>query len=364
MQKKKRTGIYLTTTRVLDNPGYIKALQDGLGLNLVVLSFSGELPPEVRQASPYDRVPLSDACLNDLVSRHLDGTPVDPLEFDRVRESAGPGAGMHGDDGAFRRAIDLIHNAGCDIWICGGSWTLRRLMFCPSHKAVNRWYEALYAHWAAAYGAEGLDITHARYPMGSFPRGLFACACNRCARRASELGYDMEAMQAALQNGLDRLQRLDTGLLISVCRQGAGPFDFLQILDPNAGIIDWFNFRADLLAANLKQFRNAVHAAAPSGFLFGTDTYPASLSLFMGHNHARWAEFSDYASPLVSHVYQFVSLTLIEWARFLNGAGNRLPQSIRRSRGPLRRLVERPGRFQGRARHPAAHLRPARHGRR
>ncbi|MDA0748317.1 MAG: hypothetical protein O2954_17510 [bacterium] len=316
MSAPERTGIYLTTDVILNNPDYVKALQDGLGLNLVVLSFSGELPQDVLSASPYDSTPLSDKCLHDLVAKHLDGTPVDPLEFDQVRQSPGPSVGQTGSNEKFRRAIQLLHNAGVDIWICGGSWTLRRLMFCPSNEATNTWYETLYTHWATQYGAQGLDITHARYPMGSFPRGLFSCTCERCEQAAAELGYDMAVLKEALQNGLKRLQSIDIGLLTAACKHGMGPFDFLQILNLDTGILDWFKLRAAILERNLARFRQAVHNAAP-GVLFGADTYPASLSMFMGHNHARWSECADFASPLVSHIYQFVSLTLIEWAKFL-----------------------------------------------
>ena len=37
----------------------------------------------------------------------------------------------------------------------------------------------------------------------------------------------------------------------------------------------------------------------------------------MGHNHAAWGTFSDFASPLVSHISVFVCDTLMVWARFL-----------------------------------------------
>jgi hypothetical protein len=43
-----------------------------------------------------------------------------------------------------------------------------------------------------------LDITHARYPIVSFPRGLFLCACDDCARTAATMGYEMEEMKEAM----------------------------------------------------------------------------------------------------------------------------------------------------------------------
>jgi hypothetical protein len=50
---------------------------------------------------------------------------------------------------------------------------------------------------------------------------------------------------------------------------------------------------------------------------FGTDTYPSSMSLTAGHDHRRWGEMADFASPLVSHISAFTCNTFIEWARFL-----------------------------------------------
>ncbi len=319
MDKTNRTGVYLTTKLILDNPDYIKALADGIGLNLAILGYSGQLPEDVLAMSPYYQTPPSDACIRDIVAKDMDGEPVDPLEFDQVRGSVGPSAGGGGSDEGFRKAVDIARQAGCEVWICGGSWTLRRLMFCPSNKAVNNWYEAYYVHLATNAGVDGLDITHARYPMISFPRGLLACACKDCARSAGELGYDMATMRASVSSGLDRLRNVDPERLVAACAGGTGPLDFLQALGGDTGITDWLRFRAELLGHNMKRFREAVHAAAGDDFVFGCDTYPASLSMWVGHNHARWAEFSDFASPLVSHVYQFVSLSLIELARLLRG---------------------------------------------
>ena len=319
MDKRNRTGVYLTTKLVLDNPDYIKALVDGIGLNLAILGFSGQLPEDVLAKSPYDGVPLSDECLHAIVAKHMDGEPVDPLEFDQVRGSVGPSVGGAGNDADFRRSVDIAREAGCEVWICSGSWTLRRLMFCPSNEAVNDWYEAYYVHLATNAGVDGLDITHARYPMISFPRGLLACACEDCSKSACELGFDMAAMRASISSGLDRLGSIDPARLVTACKGGTGPLDFLQVLGGDSSIADWLRFRADLLARNVKRFRDAVHAAAGEDFVFGCDTYPASLSMLVGHNHAHWADFSDFASPLVSHVYQFVSLGLIELAQLLRG---------------------------------------------
>ena len=190
-------------------------------------------------------------------------------------------------------------------------------MFCPSNEGVNGWFAALYTHLATQYEVDGLDITHARYPMGTFPRGLFSCTCDACTAEAAARGFDMGDMTFALRHGLERLGAVDAGLLSAVSRSGAGPFDFMQVLGMQPGVLEWFGFRAELLGAKVGRFRRAVKAAAGPDFVFGCDTHPASLSMFMGNNHADWLEFSDFASPLVSHISAFVVNTLVVWAQFL-----------------------------------------------
>ena len=74
-------------------------------------------------------------------------------------------------------AIAQLRRDGVDVWMCVGGWTGRNLMFCLSKAAVNEWLEALYVHVATSYDIEALDLTHARYPLCSFPRGLFSCFC-------------------------------------------------------------------------------------------------------------------------------------------------------------------------------------------
>jgi hypothetical protein len=227
----------------------------------------------------------------------------------------GPGIGA-GDDDAFRRAVEQLQSDGLEVWLCGGSWTIRRLMFCPSREDVTAWLEGACAHWAAAYGVQGIDLTHARFPMGSFPLGLFGCTCDSCAHVAGQLGYDMERMVAALRSTRQRLQAFDGQRLGQVARMGIGFFDVLQGLGIDSGLIDWLRFRVDLLARALTRFRGAARSAN-SGIVFGADTFPASMSLTVGHDHLRWGEFADFASPLVSHISAFTCNTLIVWARFL-----------------------------------------------
>jgi hypothetical protein len=321
MNKKKRIGIYLTPAVIVRNPGYLEVLRDQLGLNLLVLIWTGELPPDVLAHSPFDGAPPSPERVRSIIARHLDGQPSTD-KFASAMKSVGPHVYGGGNDEEVRQAIQIAKKVGLEVWLMGGGWTASDfdvLMYCPGKEQNSRWYEAVYTYLATHYGVDGLDITHARYPMTSYPRGLLLCACDDCVHAAAELGYDMAAMQADLRHAIERIRQMDSKRLAAIGQHDMGPFDYLQIVGMRPGVVNWFRFRSDLLARNLRRFRNAVHAAAGEHFIFGADTYPASLSMFAGHNLSRWAEFSDFASPLLSHVDIFPMQTLTVAGHWLHG---------------------------------------------
>ena len=311
-----RTGVYLDLSGLQSDPDYPARLRDQIGLTTAVLPFAGTLPDDVAAKTPFAQRPPTQDQLADMVLRHMDGEPVDAREYHWAAESIGPGVRAGGDDDAFRRALDALQAQGLEVWMCGGSWTERRLMYCPSREAVSVWFEAVYAHWAGAYGVQGIDLTHARYPMGSFPLGLFGCTCHHCAAAAAELGYDMDDMTASLHSARTSLRKLDGRRLGEVARLGAGFFDVVQALGVQPGLIAWLRFRAELVTRALARFRAAAKAAQPD-ILFGSDTFPASMALTVGQDLSRWGEFGDFASPLVSHISAFTCDTLTTWARFL-----------------------------------------------
>jgi hypothetical protein len=319
VETQQTVGLYLDTATILNNPGYLEALQEQLGLNLVILGFSGQLPQHVLDLSPYDSLPPTDTGLQQLLARHIDGRP-SATSLESVRQTAGPHMHLGGSDAQLRQAIEQIQRLGIRVWLLGGGWTANDfdvVMFCPSKERINRWYEAVYTHMATQYGVDGVDITHARFPMTSFPRGMFLCTCEDCAAAADSLGFDMAHMVADIHSARERLAE---GVLLRLAPQfshGLGAIDLFQLLGMPSGVCDWFTFRARLLERNVARFRAAVHAAAGEDFVFGIDTYPASLALFVGHDQTRWDRFSDFASPLVSHLDIFPMQTLAAWTRFL-----------------------------------------------
>jgi hypothetical protein len=321
MRKQARVGLYLEPQTVVDNPGYLEALREKIGLNWVILTFNGELPPEVLAHSPFDGAPPSPARITQLLAQHMDGQP-STRKLDSALKSVGPHLPAAHQEVVLRQAIAMSRAAGLDVWLLAGMYTANDfdvLMFCPSRAENNRWYEALYTHMATAYGVQGVDVTHARFPMTSYPRGLLLCMCPECAKQAARLGFDMAAMQADLRHMIGRARSLDAAQVEALATSALGPLDLLHFAGVRPGVMDWFRFRTELLAQNVGRFHRAVHQAAGEEFIFGVDTYPASLSLLVGHNQTRWAEFSDFASPLLSHVDIFPMKTLVVWAQFLLG---------------------------------------------
>jgi hypothetical protein len=318
MTKNARVGLYLDPEIIVRNPGYLEALRDHIGLNWVVLTFSGELPPELLAQSPYDSAPPSEARVRELIAYHLDGTPcTDDLGV--ALRAVGPHVSISTPqkEADMRRAIEMCHTAGLDVWFMAGLYTAHEsLMFCPGNEENNRWYEAFYTHLATAYGVQGIDITHARFPKASLPRGIFFCGCAHCTKAAAELGYDMAQMRADIAHAFDRFRQLTPKQLATLATSTVGPLDAIHFTGLRPGLIDWFRFRADLIARNMKRFHTAVHEAAGPNFIFGADTYPASHSLFAGHDQTRWGEFSDFASPLLSHVENFPMKTFVAWAKW------------------------------------------------
>jgi hypothetical protein len=328
-EQESTTGLYLSPEIILENPGYLETLQKEIGLNLALINFTGELPEEVTKVNPFDGSPPSDGRIRELLCHHIDGE-LCTQTFTSAKRSLGPHVSPEFNEKGLREAIKQAHDLNMKVWLVGGGWTSSDfdvLMYCPGKEEVNAWYEALYVHMAANYGADGVDITHARYPMTSYPRGLFLCACADCAKCAAELGYDMPSMIADLKAAAIAIKTFSGQRLLELALSRPGITDLLQIPGIRPGVLQWFCFRADLLARNLSRFRTEVHSAAGEDFIFGTDTYPASLAMFVGHNLARWSEFSDFASPLLSHVDIFPMMTLTKWSQFLTENGSDISES-------------------------------------
>lgn len=322
--RERVVGIYLSTQTVVDDPGYLDALQHAVGLNLVILSGGYTLSPEV-------------AALNPL------GT-----------EGKGPGFSWETDGTPLERAIELAHERGIRVWLLLGCWQIgaeqypalcaqdlwgqrltdyppfpycseqRSLTFCPSNEDINTFYAAVYADVVRQYPIDGLDITHARYTSPAFWPSIFSCACERCAALAEGLGFDWMEMCADSLEAVEALKKADRTALRRFVTPGLGVGDLLQAATGRKGLLDWFDFRSDVIKRNLERFHASVHQARDQPVVFGVDNFPPSVAIFAGHRYRDFMNVCDYTSPLLSHPAFFVLATVQSWAYTLQSWSPRL----------------------------------------
>ena len=108
------------------------------------------------------------------------------------------------DDGELRRAIDVAHEAGIEVWGHIGLWSYGGDVFpeyamrdvdgaeldprwkawgvglCPSHPRVEAWTADCLEDVTKRYDVDGFCVDHARYPQPANLHALIACACANC----------------------------------------------------------------------------------------------------------------------------------------------------------------------------------------
>ena len=302
----KLVGLYTEPRIVVEHPGYFDALIDTGGLTHVLMA-GYVLSPETKAKNP-------------MPPGHEASVPT-------------PG---YDDDGELRRALDLAHGKGLQVWIRGWGWhddagkfpdmcmqdmhgrplseapelryalEQQSIAFCPNHEGLNEWLRSVFTEIIVNYDVEGLNLSHCRYTAPAFLHNLFGCACARCEEVAQEQGYDFERMRGSALAFWDRLHHLDAPTVQKANKQGWGPMDLSQWLGIDAALVDWFSFRARVISDHLRSFKEAVCEAADRDVVFGTDTFPPSLSLLVGHNYRDFLTWSGYTSPLISHVEIFI----------------------------------------------------------
>jgi hypothetical protein len=316
---QKLVGLYASWQTIAEEPAYLDALQDAVGLNLIIGGAQYALPQELRATAPAV----------DAKGRH------------------GIGADWTDDDSILRKAIDECHKRQIAVWLLVGGWhgpgdsypeliardlwgrALNQVprpryalevaqAICPSRPEVNVWMCRAYAEIAEHYECEAVDITHARLIAPAYTPSWWACGCESCQKRAAELGYDFAEMRAGVEAFLRRLRSLSPGQVRRATQAQPGLWGLAQTFGLGGGLLDWFNFRADLISSNLREMRLAVHEATSRPVLFGSDTFPPSFALLVGHRYADFCQgASDFTSPLISHVAIFAHATLAATADFL-----------------------------------------------
>ncbi len=312
---EKLVGLYTGTQQMLEEPAYFKLLQSELGLTHVIMG--GEyLLSEATQAK----------------------NPMPPGQ-----ESTAPCRGGVTDT-ELRRALDAAHDMGLQVWFCTGGWhgggrgcpelcmtdmhhermsevPLMRyaieqnsVALCPGNEPMSDWFRTVIAEVMATYPFEGVDLTHFRYTAPAFLHNLFGCGCPRCEALALRQGYDFDHMRRSVLNFWDRLQNLDAKAIRDAGDRGLGLMDLSEWLGLDAGLSQWFEFRAGVINGHLRSFKEAAHASADRPIMFGSDTFPPTFARLVGHSYKASMSWADYTSPLLSHVGVFVLSTFATYA--------------------------------------------------
>jgi len=288
---KKLVGCYMYSLEDILDGKYMDALQEKLGVNVLLFS------PPIRCPQWF-----------------LDKNPIGP---DRTLCAR---AHTDDDSGVFR-AVEAAHARGMDFWLYytghhygaesrpimsetfdGVSFLdLPRVKFsienmrtsCFSKPIVKELEPQIFAYGAKTYGADSMYVSHYRYANPSFWLNLLGCACEDCREEAARMGYDFPAMKKAVKKLLANLRSLDAATLEKAARYRMTFTDFLVTLGDDDGVLDWLVFRAKVVGEQLKRINSAVRTATGGRAGFITDTHNAALALLVGHN---WADFFEGAS--------------------------------------------------------------------
>jgi len=206
-----------------------------------------------------------------------------------------PVAGTAGgfDDTPLLRVIEECRKVGIEIWGHIGLWSYGGDVFpeyamvdledrpldmryktwgiglCPSRKRITDWTRECLVDVVRRYDIDGFDVDHARYPAPANVHSLFACGCPECRGEAERLGYDFPGMKAAMLRVRDRVNGLTADRVRRAADTGPGFWDVLSYLGEDRGVVDWLTFRCVLLAERMREFRDAVQAAAGPEKVFG-----------------------------------------------------------------------------------------------
>lgn len=316
-QAPQRVGIYSTARQVVSNPDYLRVLRDTIGLNVVLLWFSGDLPHSVRAHSPWGVEPPDAEQIRSTLASDFDGRP-STERLDEALGFVGPHVPGKGDDAQLRKAIAIAREIGIDVWMLQGLYSFDDFqcgLFSPHSVAVNDWFAHLLPHLAIDYDVQGIAITHARYTMTSQPRGYLMDAGPAANAAAAVQGYDMTAMIAGLRSSWRRLQDLEIESIQTLT--DASALDLIQLLDPRGDVHDWFRFRSQTMHENLVRFRADVASATQGRATFVVDSYPPTLAPLVGQDLSRWQEVSDVYTPLLAHLDIFPMNTIVLWTQTL-----------------------------------------------
>ncbi|MDP2983742.1 MAG: twin-arginine translocation signal domain-containing protein [Candidatus Latescibacter sp.] len=306
---KKLVGCYAGISEILDEPKYMDALQQKLGVNAIIVSSNGI------------RMPDSLKALNPLQGKGWMG--ISPAKDN--------------DDSQLVKAIEEVHRRGMDAWlyytghhygqlyrpICAETfegvafnelppikYALCQILItvCFNKPSVVDWDLKAYTYGAETYDVDAIYVTHFRYANPAFFTNLFGCACPDCQKLAGQMGYNFAAMKKACQNLQANLKKLDKAKIQQAARAGYTLTDFMQLLANDREFINWLYFRSDSVGMRMKNIRDSIHKATKNRAQLISDTHNPTQALYVGHNYNDMMNgSSDGLMPLAWLDYQHIS---------------------------------------------------------
>ncbi len=314
---KKLVGSYMYSLDDILDDKYMDALQDKLGVNVILFSPPIKLPKHL-----------------------LEKNPIGPERTLCAR------AHTEDDSGVFK-AVEAAHARGMDFWLyyTGHHYgeesrsimsenfdgvkflDLPRVKYslenmrtaCFAKPIVKEFEPEVFSYGAKTYQPDAMYVSHYRYTNPSWWHDLFGCACPYCQEEAASLGYDFSAMKKAMKRLLVSLRSLDRTTVKHAAETRLTLADFLTMLGDDNAVMDWLYFRAKVVGNQLKRIRGAVHSISNGRTKFISDTHNETCSLYVGHNHAEFIEgASDAFHTLSWCAFQHVS-AVAAWANQLCG---------------------------------------------
>ncbi len=196
--RDKVIGCYTSAREILDDPKYIDALQNKLGVNTLLCGESIRMPQWLREMNPLHGA-------NSMFAQHAE------------------------DDSPLVKAIAETHRRGMRFWLYFSghhnapeerevmaktfegvkfadlppiphALSQGELTTCFEKPRVKSYVRELFGYAPRTYPVDGMYVSHTRYATPSFWTNLFGCACPSCREAAGVMGYDFERMSAAMRS--------------------------------------------------------------------------------------------------------------------------------------------------------------------
>ncbi|MGQ9689975.1 MAG: hypothetical protein ACUVQY_01545 [Thermoproteota archaeon] len=294
----------------------IEVLQDKIGLNLIILG--------VPETGHYlELLPEAKSDVKELISDSA--LKVNAEETERmkqiVREAHDRGIKVWSILGGFAEMWEDPEMVNRDIYgnmvVPSAPEVWSSISWCPSKPHHRLFMRSLAVYVTDKYDIDGWTFTHVRFsPPGLSPWHFFSCACEDCARKANQLGYDFNGMLSGLKLFIENLKKLGSREVSTWLDTDLGFLDVIQFLGPERQIIDWIDFRCQLIFSMFDELYSSIKDTKP-GITVGQDIFPPSFSLLVGHKYSNFTKRADFLSPLLSHPMLFTMLGFVEFTKLI-----------------------------------------------